>query len=357
MRIITHADMDAFFAAIEERDNPRYHGLPLVIGADPKNGEGRGVVSTANYEARKYGIHSAQPIALAWRLSQKFKAQGMPEVIFLEPDMEKFGKNSEKAMSIFKKYSKGFEQASVDEAYCDFSYTGSFAKAEKLAREMQREIKATMRLTCSVGIGPNKLIAKIASGIKKPEGLTVVMPSEVLNFLGKMAVGTIPGIGPKTEKILQGKNIFTIKDLRQLSRDSLSKEFGKTGMLMYDKARGIDDSPLEENREIKSIGEQETFQDDTRDFSVAYKSMSGICERVVDSLPAHGFSKFQSAALTVRFADFETKDRAVSFSQPINSAETLRTELTKILLKFFDKRENPRRKAIRLIGVRLKKFV
>lgn len=357
MRIIAHADMDAFFAAIEERDNPRYRNLPLVIGADPKNGQGRGVVSTANYEARKYGIHSAQPIALAWRLSQKFKSQGRPEVVFLEPDMEKFGKNSEQAISIFKKYSKGFEQASVDEAFCDFSYIGSFAKAEKLAQKMQGEIKAKMRLTCSVGIGPNKLIAKIASGIKKPAGLTVIVPSEVSNFLGKMAVGIIPGIGPKTEKILQAKNIITVKDLRQLSRSSLVQEFGKAGLSMYYKARGIDDTPLEENHEAKSIGEQETFQEDTRDFSVAYKSMSAICERVAASLSAHGFSKFQNATLTVRFADFETKDRAVSFPQPINSVEKLRTELTKILLKFFDKRENPQKKAIRLIGVRLKKFV
>src|SRR5205085_2223297 len=173
-RIITHIDMDAFFAAIEERDTPALRGLPLVVGADPRDGMGRGVAATSNYKAREYGIHSATPISVAWRLSEAARRKGKPPVTFVSVDMDKYRMVSERMMAIMRRFMPHLEQASVDEAYGDLSATGSYESAEAHCRAMKEAIRMEERLTASVGIGPNKLIAKIASGLQKPDGLTVI---------------------------------------------------------------------------------------------------------------------------------------------------------------------------------------
>ncbi|MGZ8386324.1 MAG: Y-family DNA polymerase, partial [Nitrospira sp.] len=214
MRIIAHLDMDAFFAAIEERDTPAFQGVPLVVGADPLGGNGRGVASTSNYLARAYGIHSATPISTAWRLSEAARRAGKPPVTFVSVDMQKYVQVSEEVMRIVRRFIPKVEQASIDESYGDVSFTESYEAAEALCQRLKNAIHAEERLTASVGIGPNKLIAKIAAGWRKPDGLTVVHAEEVEAFLAPLSIRVIPGIGPKTEGILNAQHIKIVRDLR-----------------------------------------------------------------------------------------------------------------------------------------------
>jgi DNA polymerase IV (DinB-like DNA polymerase) len=377
MRIIAHLDMDAFFASVEERDTPQWKGLPVVVGSDPQGGKGRGVVSTANYKAREYGIHSALPITKAWQFSQWAKQRGEPEAIFVEPDIEKYGKVSgeivEIARSILSQTTEArplenvennterifdfkIEQASIDEMYLDLSFAGSYKKAAGICMKIKAEVKEKEKLTCSIGIGPNKLIAKIASDMKKPDGLTVVEEKSVLGFLENMPIRKIPGIGPKTETKFHGFGIVLIKDLRKLTEEELKERFGKCGEDMYYKSRGIDDSPVVEEHEIKSIGEQETFLKNTLDPNFIVDRLTAMCENVVRRLKADGFKSFQAVVVTVRFAGFETKNRSHTLKRPADSLDELKRETLKLLMPFFDKRENPGNKLIRLIGVRVEKL-
>ena len=210
MKIIAHIDLDAFFASVEEREKPYLRGLPVVVGSDPAGGKGRGVVATANYRAREYGIHSAMPITRAWRLSEWARKKGMPTVAFITPGNRKYGKASREVFRIVCRYVKKIEQTSVDEAYLDMSAPHSYAKARVLARAIQRQIIRETHLTASVGIGPNRMVAKIASGYQKPRGLTVVVPERVMAFLAPLATRDIPGIGPKAEAALARLGIRTV---------------------------------------------------------------------------------------------------------------------------------------------------
>lgn len=348
--------MDAFFAAIEERDNPRFKGRPIVVGADPDGGKGRGVVSTANYKAREYGIRSALPISTAWRYAEEARLRGMPEAIFLGVNMEKYARVSERVMDIVRKRVSAVEQASVDEAYLDLSICENYDAAEKLAQEIKSEIREKEKLTCSVGIGPNKLVAKIASDMKKPDGLTIIRPEEVEKFMDTLSVRKIPGIGPKTEMELHKLGVKLISDLKKLSREELTKRFGKWGGGMYDRARGVDDSPVEESDEVKSIGEQDTFSKDTLDSAIIFERFDKLAKGVFDSFGASGFKKYKTIVITVRFEDFETKTRSHTLSTAASDLATIRFEGLRMLAPFFDKRENPNKKAIRLVGIRIEKL-
>lgn len=356
VKIIGHLDMDAFFAAVEELDHPRLSGLPIIVGADPKDGRGRGVVSTANYKAREYGIHSAMPISTAWRLSQKAKEQKKPEAAFLPVNFRRYEEVSAHIMKILRKYSPLVEQASIDEAYFDLSSAKTFDEAEKIARKLKNEIKSGEHLTASIGIGPNKLIAKIASDFQKPDGLTVVKEKDILDFIAPLSIRKIPGIGPKTEQALNSRGIRIINDLRKLSRKKLEDLFGKWGLDIYEKARGRDDSPLSEEYEAKSVGEQETFDKDTINSTFIIGKLEEMCKSVLRSMSREGFKKFRTVAVTVRFSDFETKSRSHTLTKSTNSLNTLKFEAIKLIMPFFDRRENPERKLIRLIGVRVEKL-
>ncbi len=356
MRIIAHIDMDAFFAAIEERDHKKFQGLPVVVGSDPKEGRGRGVVSTANYKARKYGIHSALPISRAWQLSERAKREGKPEVIFVEPHFKKYAEVSRSVAGIVRKYAERVEETSIDESYFDLSFAGSYKKAEEIAKKLKREINDKEKLTASVGIGPNKLVAKIASDFQKPDGLTIVRENEAESFLSPLPVRKIPGIGPKTETFLRGKNIFTVSDLKKLSKLELEEMFGKWGAEMFERARGRDDSEITEEYEIKSVGEQETFEEDTLDFDFIVRMIRKMCRNIIGRLAEEGFSDFRTVVLTVRFADFETKTRSHTLKKPTQSLRELEFEAIKLLMPFTDRRENPRRRLIRLVGVRIEKL-
>jgi DNA polymerase IV (DinB-like DNA polymerase) len=363
MRIIGHLDMDAFFAAIEERDTPRFSGLPIVIGANPQNGKGRGVVSTANYKAREYGIHSALPISKAWQFSEWAKKRGEPEAVFIEPDMEKYEIVSDRIAKVVEKdvgpsfVKLKIERSSIDEMYMDFSFAGSYAKAQEICARIKDEIKKKEKLTCSIGVGPNKLIAKIASDFKKPDGLTIVEPEKVDDFLSHLPIRKIPGIGPKTEMKLQGMGIVSMENLKSMPLEKLKNEFGKWGLDIYNKIRGIDDSPVQEFYEAKSIGEQETFPKDTLEASYIIDRLDLMCQNVIKRLIEERFESFKTIVITARFTGFTTKTRAHTLKKPADSLVVLKREAIKLLMPFLDKRENPEMKKIRLIGVRVEKLV
>lgn len=356
MRIVAHIDMDAFFAAVEERDTPRFRGLPIAVGADPDGGRGRGVVAAANYKAREYGIHSALPISQAWRLSEAARRAGRPPVVFVSVDMKKYAAVSDRVMAIIRSHAPVVEEAGIDEAYADLSFAGSYENAEDICRAIKDAIRANERLTASVGLGPNKLIAKIASGENKPDGLTVVREDEADAFLEPMPVRKMRGIGPKTEAELAKQGIALVRDLKRFSRQDLQEMFGKRGLDFYDEVRGLDESPLQEHYEPKSIGEEETFHQDTRDAMLLGECLKTLCQEVMQRFAREGFETFRTVVVKVRFADFETHTRTHTLQNAAHSAATLEREALKLLLPFLDRRENPHRKAIRLIGVRVEKL-
>lgn len=361
--------MDAFFAAIEERDHPRHKGKPIVVGADPLDGKGRGVVSTANYKAREYGIKSALPISTAWRLSEEAKSAGKPPAVFFGGNFQKYGAVSGEIMEIIRRFTPTMEQASVDEAYLDLSFCENYSTAETIARKIKSAIKKEVRLTASIGIGPNKLVAKIASDYKKPDGLTVLTPEAVEDFLNPLSIRKIPGIGPKTEKIFSNLKISKIQDLKKYSITELEKLLGKWGADIYQKSRGQDDSPVMEDFDRKSIGEQETFFSDSKDSTYISGRVKNLCNSIVRSFLESEFSSFKTIAITIRFDDFITKTRARTlpetisrtgnlFSRPTPEkiAGDLEFEALRLLTPFLDHRENPENKKIRLIGVRIEKL-
>ena len=362
MRIIAHVDMDAFYAAVEERYNPALRGLPLAVGADPRQGRGRGVVTTANYAARKFGIHSALPIARAWRLAEAARKRGEPATVFIPPDFRLYREVSARIMQILERSADAFEEASIDEAYLDVSSQGDYDPAVEHVRKLKAEIRESEGLGCSVGLGPNKLIAKMASGHEKPDGLTVIRQELVIDFLDRLPVRAIPGIGPKGESFLHQQKIRTIKDLREVPEATLCEWFGKWGRRLFDKARGIDDSPVSSEWTRKSIGEQETFAEDTKSPSVVTERLYRMAEAVIAKVSKNQFSGFRTVTLTVRFADFQTANRSHSIKTGIRVTDDrealrlLQQVALKLILPFFDAQENPRGKAIRLIGLRLEKL-
>jgi len=221
--------MGAFYAAVEAQRNPALRDRPLVVGADPKEGHGRGVVTAASYAARRYGIRSALPISRAWRLAEAARRRGEPETIFVRDDHALYREVSARIMAILATAGDAFQKTSVDEAYLELSSLGSCDTAVERARRLKAEIVSQEGLTASVGIGPNKLVAKIASDFQKPDRLTVVRPEEVQPFLDPLRIRVIPGIGPKTERFLHERHIWTVADLRTLGRTQLAEWLGPRG--------------------------------------------------------------------------------------------------------------------------------
>lgn len=345
-RIILHIDMDAFFAQIEERENPRFKGKPVVVGADPRKGRGRGVVSTANYVARKYGIHSAMPISIAYKLC--------PEAVFLPVDMELYKKVSEKIMKIIKKYSQNWEIVSLDEAYLDISFLKSYKKAEIIAKKLKKEILKKEKLTSTIGVGPNKLIAKMACQKAKPNGLLVVSPSQAKRFLEPLDIEDLPGIGPKTAEKLRKLKINKIKELRKLSKIRLKEMFGKVGEQIYNKARGIDKTLIISEKIIKSIGKEHTFEKDTRDPEIIFEAFEKIINEVWQELTENNFS-FKTITVICRFSGFETHTKSTTLEEPSQDLEIFKSQAKKLLLKLIiERRVGWSPKPIRLIGLRIK---
>ena len=350
-RIILHIDMDYFFAQIEERENPQFKGKPVVVGADPKKGLGRGVVSTANYEARKYGIHSALPISKAYELC--------PKAIFLPVNMELYEKVSNEIMEIVKKYSPIYEIVSLDEAYLDLSHIlrdrekvstkNIWLEAEKIGKKLKEEIFEKEKLTCTVGIGPNKTIAKLSAEKAKPDGLKVIKPDEVENFLDPLDVDDLPGIGPKTAEKLRAIGVNKIFELKKFSKERLREIFGKVGERIWERARGIDEEPVSPEEVIKSIGRQITFERDTRNPRLIFGTFEKLIKEIHDELIENNFS-FRTITVICRYKGFETHTKSKTLKESSKDFEILKRESKKLLLKFFLENKKP----IRLIGLRVK---
>jgi DNA polymerase IV (DinB-like DNA polymerase) len=296
------------------------------------------------------------PISEAWRLAEAARKAGKPETVFLQGNFSRYAEVSERIMQIVAKYSPTIEQASVDEAYFDLSSAGSYEEARKISAKIKKEIHEREKLTATIGIGPNKLIAKIASDMQKPDGLTVVDEEEAEAFLEPLLARKIPGVGPKTEEFLSRKGIKLVRDLKRFSAGELQEMLGKWGLDLYKKARGRDDSPLVTEEAVASVGEQETFSKDTKDLHYVMERLRALAKVVHRRLQTSGFTQFRTVVVMVRFHDFETKTRRKTLAAPTSSAEVLEFEGVKLLLPFFDKRENPKSKAIRLVGVRVERL-
>jgi DNA polymerase IV (DinB-like DNA polymerase) len=343
-RIIFHLDMDHFYTAVEERERPEYKGKPVVVGADPKEGKGRGVVSTSNYEARKAGVKSGIPISRAWKLC--------PEAIYLPPNFALYVKVSNEIMDIARKYADKFEQWGIDEAFLDVSArVKDYAEAEALAKEIKREISEKERLTCSIGIGPNKLAAKIASDYQKPDGLTIVKEDEVEKFLAPLPARKLLWVGRKTEEKLKVMGITTIGDLARYDPTVLTETFGVMGTQMYLMARGIDRSDVEPRTEVKSISHETTFEEDTADADMVLKALNALSEEVCkEALNQSLF--FKTVTVKVRYENFETHTHSKTLPFMTNRSQDLKKTAKELLQTYL--RHN---RKVRLIGVRVSSFV
>ncbi|MDP1853931.1 MAG: DNA polymerase IV [Candidatus Omnitrophota bacterium] len=338
-RLIVHVDMDAFFASVEERDNPAYQGKPVVVGADPKKGKGRGVVSTCSYEARKFGIHSAMPISIAYRKC--------PQAIFLQGNYEKYTRVSGEIISILKNFSPLVEQVSIDEAFLDISATYKlFGTPYEVCVAIKNRIKKETGLACSIGLAPTKMSAKIASGLRKPDGLVEVKAEKLIDFLLPLDVEVLWGIGQKTKTILNQMGIYTIRDLSVRSKEELISLFGKNGAWFWDLSRGIDQSEVISEHTVKSISNEATFEKDIRDKIIIEKELALLCELVSDRLRKEGF-KSRTITLKIRLEGFQTYTRAVTLPEPTNFSEDLIREIKRLFENF--KTNNKR---VRLVGVR-----
>ena len=357
MRIIAHLDMDAFYAAVEACSNPDLRDQPLVVGADPKAGRGRGVVTAASYAARQYGIRSAMPIARAWRLAEAARGRGDPATIFVRDNRALYQQVSQRIMMLLAGRADAFEEASIDEAYLDLSSLGSFEAAAEHARVLKSEIAEVEGLTCSVGIGPNKLVAKIASDFEKPDGLTVVRPEGVQGFLDALRIRVIPGIGPKSERFLHQQGIRTIQELRGIELPVLVEWFGRWGEGLYAKSRGISESQVSNEWEPKSVGEQETFEVDTLDADFILERARELVRSVFARVDHHGYRAFRTVTVTVRFENFLTFNRSHTPREHLASEDALYAGALRLLQPFLDERENPRQRKVRLIGIRAEKLL
>jgi DNA polymerase-4 len=334
-RRIFHIDMDAFFAAVEEKRRPELVGKPVIIGGrgDPFR---RGVVATANYEARKYGVHSAMPLKTAYRLC--------PHAVYLPVDYDVYSAASDKFKNVLTDVCPRMESGGIDEAYLDI--TDIDDTSENIARRIKIGIRNTTGLTCSVGIAPNKLLAKIASEMKKPDGLTILTEEDIKDTIWPLPVRKLYGVGPKTEARLHEINIATIGHIAGMSQERLITEFGDSyGRYLYDAARGIDESPLITHWEPKSISREITFQTDVKDWQVIAKTLAALTKDVIADMVSNGY-KARTFTVKVRFSDFRTLTRATTLHDFIDSEEEVRKAVFSCLKKIqLDKR-------VRLLGVR-----
>ena len=303
--MILHVDMDAFYASVEQRDRPELAGKAVIVGGNPA---GRGVVSAANYEARKFGVHSAMPSAAAWRKC--------PHAVFLPPRIDHYAQVSREIREVFFQFTPLVEPLSLDEAFLDVSGSvGLFGSPVEIACKIREKIHHQTKLVASVGVAPNKFLAKVASDLDKPDGFVVVPADKIREFLDPLPVSRLWGVGRVSNRALERLNIRTIGQLRRLPQDVLGDCFGNFGEHLWQLAHGIDDRPVVPDREAKSISHETTFEIDVRDRSVQRARLMALTEQVARRVREHAF-RARTVQLKVRFADFHTITRRHTFTEP-----------------------------------------
>lgn len=341
-RTIAHVDMDAFFAAVETLDHPEYRGKPLIVGG-PRDSR-RGVVSTCSYEARRYGVRSAMPLAEA--------ARRCPEAIFVPGRMGRYAEVAQVVRRVFSEFSPVVEPVSIDEAFLDLTGTEHLHPSlEALGRQIKMRIAAaTGGLTASVGLAPNKFLAKLASELRKPDGLVVLTDENLDAVLLPLPVGQLWGVGPKTAAELNRYGIRTVADLRKAPLAWLSERFGKFGPSLYQLARGLDDRPVDPGGEPKSLGHEETFATDLSDPKALRRVLVTLAAQVGRRLRSHGLTA-RTVTLKLRYADFTTLTRSRTLATPFDDDDTLLAEA----LRLWEKVE--KRQAFRLLGLYVSGFI
>ena len=340
-RKIIHIDMDAFYASVEQRDDPGLRGKPLVVGGLP---EGRGgVVATASYEARKFGIRSA--------MSSKQALQLCPHAIFVRPRFPAYKEASQRIREIFSRYTDLIEPLSLDEAYLDVTNDKlNIGSAIEIAKQIKQAIKDELQLTASAGISINKFVAKIASDINKPDGLTFIGPSSIESFMEKLPVEKFYGVGKVTAQKMKNLGLHLGADLKKLTHDEIVRHFGKPGKFYYQIVRGIDDREVQPHRETKSSGAEDTFAYDLTTIEEMETELDKIAKLVADRLQRYNL-KGRTITLKIKYSDFKQITRNKSFLSPVADLETISTAAKQLLAA-----TNPQDKKIRLLGISLSNF-
>ncbi|MBN1195260.1 MAG: DNA polymerase IV [Methanomicrobiaceae archaeon] len=338
--IFFHVDMDSFYASVEIRERPLLAGKPVVVGADPEGGQGRGVVSTCSYEARSFGIHSGMPISQAYRLC--------PYATYLPVRMPLYSQVSGNIMALLNRHSTECWQVSIDEAYLVPSGVDDYGAALPVAEKIQHDVVAAEGITCSIGVGPSRVVAKIASGYQKPAGLTIVTPGETARFLAPLPVGKIPGIGGKTAAELQIAGIETIGQLAECDVQQLMEWFGRWGIAMHELSLGRDIRPPRQGGQ-KSLGREVTFAEDLDDREQVCTAATDLAGILHEHLAARSL-RFRTVTLKVRFANFRTITRAFSFPRFTDDPGALQQAVRMLLDAVLT---GPK---VRLVGIRLSAF-
>ncbi len=330
--------MDAFYASVEQRDHPDYRGKPVVVGADPRKGSGRGIVATCSYEARKFGVHSAQPISKAWKLC--------PQAIYVRPDMHKYARVSGRVMNILSEYTDLLEPVSIDEAFLDVSGSERlFGSGPEIAKEIKHRIREELQLTASVGIASNKFLAKIASDLKKPDGLVLVERGREKEFLDPLPVSCLWGVGPKTESYLKSLGLERIGQLAALPEDNSLARTGAAGKHLIQLAQGRDDRPVIPEEGFQSIGHEITFESDTTERDLLKTTLLGLTEKVAQRLRKNGVYA-GTIAIKFRESDFSTRSRRTTLDCPADTTEVIYPVALSLMMSLV--RSDA---AVRLIGV------
>lgn len=337
-KVIAHVDMDAFFASVEQLLHPEWRGKPVIVGADPRGGKGRGVVAAASYEARKFGVHSALPISQAYRKC--------PNGIYVPPHGHVYQDYSRRVFAVLETFSPLIEPLSIDEAFLDLSGMGRlFPDVADMGREIKRRIKSATGLTASVGIAVSKSVAKIASDFDKPDGLTIVPPDEVQAFLDPLPVSALWGVGQKMLATLRQMGVRTVADLRRIPLSVLETKFGKMGIHVHKMARGEDQREVHPLDAVKSVSNERTFERDETDWQVVSDTTFALSEKVSGRLRRGGI-RGRTVHLKIRFRDFKTFTRSYTLPAPTNLTDEI-FRIVEMLLQEFD----PLPMAVRLVGV------
>nr|WP_288879517.1 DNA polymerase IV [uncultured Pedobacter sp.] len=340
MRKIIHIDMDAFYASVEQRDFPEFKGKPIAVGGSP---DGRGVVATASYEARKFGVKSAMPSRQALQLC--------PEIIFVRPRFDAYKAVSTHIREIFSRYTDLIEPLSLDEAYLDVTEDKlNIGSALEIAKQIKQAIKDELNLTASAGVSSGKFVAKIASDMNKPDGLTFIGPSKIESFMERLPVERFFGVGKVTAKKMKSMQLHTGADLKRLTEQDLIKYFGKMGKFYYAIVRGIDHRAVQPERQTKSLAVEDTFEHDLITIEEMHTELSKLADKLAFRLNKNQL-KGRTITLKLKYSDFKQITRNQSFPNPVSDYQII-IDTAKLLLENIDLVD----KKVRLLGISLSNF-